>query len=162
MILKADRSLFGRIIIIGLNRKSTSENCSSTALGHCHGLKPLQKGSLSRRTKQCWRTPSKMMCSELMASLPRTSATIIDGMSLVQKLNIGGEQTTFGMVASSLLTKVLHKVSESDRIDVVFDTYRDMLIKNAEGTIRGEVAGVQLSHISATQLVNSGECSCQK
>lgn len=41
----------------------------------------------------------------------------------------------------------------SDRIDVVFDTYRDMSIKNGERTIRGEVAEVQLSHISATQLV---------
>ena len=57
------------------------------------------------------------------------------------------------MVASSLLTKVLHKGSESDRIDFIVDTHRDMSIKNAERTIHGEAAGVQLSHISTTQLV---------
>lgn len=65
-------------------------------------------------------------------------------MSLVQKLSVGGGQTTFAMVASSLLTNVLHEGSQSNRIDVVFDTYRDMSIKNAERTMRGEVAGVQL------------------
>ena len=57
------------------------------------------------------------------------------------------------MVASSLQTKVLHEGSQSNRIDVVFDTYRDMSIKNTETTMRGEVAGVQMAHISSTQLV---------
>ena len=53
-------------------------------------------------------------------------------MSLVQKLNVGGGQTTFGMVVSSLLSMALHEGSQSKRIDVVFDTYREMSIKNAE------------------------------
>ena len=79
----------------------------------------------------------------LADGLPQNSAAIIDGVSLVQKLSVGGEQTTFAMVASSLLTKLLHEGSQSNRIDV----------KNAEKTMRGEVAGVQLSHISSTQLV---------
>ena len=42
------------------------------------------------------------------------------------------------MVASSLRTKVLHEGSQSNRIDVVFDTYRDTSITNAERTMRGE------------------------
>ena len=78
---------------------------------------------------------------QLADGLPQNSATIIDGMSLVQKLSVGGGQMSFGMVASSLLTKVLHEGCQSNRIDVVFDTYREKSIKNAERTMRGEVAG---------------------
>ena len=57
------------------------------------------------------------------------------------------------MVASSLLSMALHEGSQSKRIDVVFDTYRQMSTKDAERTIRGEVHGVQVAHISAYQLV---------
>lgn len=60
---------------------------------------------------------------KLADGLPRNSATIVDSMSLVQKLRIGGGQTTFRMVASSLLANAHHEGSQTNRIDVVFDTY---------------------------------------
>jgi len=62
------------------------------------------------------------------------------------------------MVASSLLSMALHEGSQSKRIGVVFDTYRQISIKNAEGAMRGELHEVQVAHISAYQLVN-GESS---
>ena len=42
--------------------------------------------------------------------------------------------------------------SHSSRIDIVFDTYRDMSIKDVEQTLRGDDQGIQLQNISETQL----------
>lgn len=152
MILKANRSLFGRIIIIGQNRKIDVRELLQYSFGPLPWSLATTEG-YPRRTNKAVLATSLQKDVQLADGLPRNSATIIDGMSLVQKLNVGGEQTTFGVVASSLLTNVLHEGSQSSRIDVVFDTYRDISIQNAERTMRGEVAGVQLSHINATQLV---------
>ena len=152
MVLKADRSLFGRIIIIGQSRKIDVRELLQYSLGPLPWSLATTEGFLRQTNKAALATPLQNDVP-LADGLPQNSAAIIDGMSLVQKLSVGGGQTTFAMVASSLLTKVLHEDSQSNRIDVVFDTYRDMSIKNAERTMRGEVAGVQLSHISSTRLV---------
>ena len=152
MVLKADRSLFGRIIIIGQSRKIDVRELLQYSLGPLPWFLATTEGFPRKTNKAALATPLQKDVP-LADGLPQNSAAIIDGMSLVQKLSVGGGQTTFAMVASSLLTKVLHEGSQSNRIDVVFDTYRDMSIKNAERTMRGEVAGVQLSHISSTQLV---------
>ena len=48
---------------------------------------------------------------------------------------------------------VLKEGSHSSRIDIVFDTYSDMSIKNVERTLRGDDQGLQLQHISETELV---------
>ena len=77
----------------------------------------------------------------------------MDGMGLVQKLNIGRGQTTYGMVAFSGLSMTLHKGSQSKRIDMVFDTPRQISMKNSERTMHGEVHGIQVAHNSAYQLV---------
>ncbi|KAK3730477.1 hypothetical protein QZH41_014705 [Actinostola sp. cb2023] len=152
MILKADRSLFGRIIIIGQNRKIEIRQLLQYSLGPLPWALATIEG-FPRKTNKAVLATALQKDVQLADGLPPNSAIIIDGMSLVQKLSIGGGQTTFAMVASSLLTNVLHEGFQSNRIDVVFDTYRDVSIKNAERTMRGEVAGVQLSDISATQLV---------
>jgi len=60
--------------------------------------------------------------------IPEPSATSIDGMSLVQKLQ--GNDQIFLQVAESALSHVLHEGSKSHRIDVVFDVYKEMSIKD--------------------------------
>ena len=152
MILKADRSLFGRIIILGQNRKIEVRELLHYSLGPLPWALATPEG-FPRKTNKATLATYLQKDIHLADSLPRNSTTIIDGMSLVQKLNIGGGQTTYGMVASSLLSMALHEGSQSKRIDVVFDTYRQISIKNAERTMRGEVHGVQVAHISAYQLV---------
>ena len=58
------------------------------------------------------------------------SATLIDGMALVQKVE--GEHKTFGQVASSILASAVREGHHSSRIDIVFDVYKDHSIKAAE------------------------------
>ena len=54
-------------------------------------------------------------------NFPGKSACVIDGMSIVQKLD--GNQQTFQDVAKRLLKRVLQEADRSDRVDVVFDVY---------------------------------------
>jgi hypothetical protein len=83
--------------------------------------------------------------------LPQPSATIIDGMALVQKAK--ADQKTFGQVASSILSSALRDGSQSNRIDVVFDVYHARSIKSTERIIRGAESSVQFKSITANQIV---------
>jgi len=74
-------------------------------------------------------------------TIPEPSATIIEGMSLVQKMK--GNDQTFSQLADSALTQILHEGARSQRIDVVFDVYREDSIKNAERTNTGCTTGIQ-------------------
>ena len=79
-------------------------------------------------------------------SIPTPSACIIDGMSLVQKAK--GDHRTFAEVAASIYASVLHEYPRSNRIDVVFDVYREESIKNAERDHRATDLGTQFKNIA--------------
>jgi len=78
--------------------------------------------------------------------IPEPSITIIDGMSLVQKMK--GNDQTFAQLAESALAKVLQEGAKSQRIDVVFDVYKKTSIKDAERTNRGADSGIQFRNIA--------------
>ena len=78
-------------------------------------------------------------------TMPLPSVTIIDGMSLVQKMK--GNDQTLSQLAESALTRILHEGSRSQRIDVVFDVYREDSIKNAERK-QGRASAVQFWNIA--------------
>lgn len=61
MILKADRSLFGQIIMVGQNRKIDVRKLLLYSLGPLPWSSATTEGFLARRTKQHWRPPSKRM-----------------------------------------------------------------------------------------------------
>ena len=79
--------------------------------------------------------------------LPQESVTVIDGMSLVQNVTVN--QENFGAVASS----VLNMGEKSKWIDIVFDTYRDVSIKDYERSVRGQQHGHELKNITSQQKV---------
>ena len=56
-------------------------------------------------------------------------------MALVQKLKV--DYLTFGEITDNILSRVLREAEGSDRVDVVFDVYRDISIKSAERELRG-------------------------
>ena len=65
-------------------------------------------------------------------------------MALVQCLK--GDQKTFAAVAETVLRKVLNEGGTSDRIDVIFDDYREESAKNAEQENRGEGSTLTLTN----------------
>ena len=95
----------------------------------CHSLCPLPwtlatSEGFPRKTNKANFASQLQKDVQLAEQLPQHSATVIGGMSLVQKINIGTDQSTFSQVASLLLSRVLREGSGSNRIDVVFDTYQ--------------------------------------
>ncbi|XP_068232399.1 uncharacterized protein [Palaemon carinicauda] len=73
------------------------------------------------------------------------SACIIDGMSIVQKMN--GDKLTFEELAEQMLISVIRTSASSERIDVVFDVHRQLSIKGAERAIRGSESGICFTNI---------------
>ena len=67
--------------------------------------------------------------------VPANSSAVIDGMSLVQRVK--GDQLTFGDVAIILLSMAMKEGVRCNRIDV-FDTYKELSVKNSERLLRGE------------------------
>ena len=72
-------------------------------------------------------------------------------MALVQKLMV--DYLTFGEITGKILSRVLHKREGSNRVDVVFDVYRDIYIKSAERELRGENDAVTFKNLTAGQKV---------
>ena len=56
-----------------------------------------------------------------------------------------GGQKTFAEIAESLLSMALNEGTSSDRIDVVFDDYRDDSSRSAERENRGEGSAKRVS-----------------
>ena len=127
VIIKADRALFAHMIIIAENRKLKMNDVL------CHPLAPLPwalaaaDGSLRKTNKA---SLAKELQKNMTAAdmIPQPRVRIIDCMAMVQKIR--GDQKTFAEVADSLIYMVLNEETDSQRIDVVFDVYRDNSIKN--------------------------------
>ena len=79
--------------------------------------------------------------------IPEQSATIIDGMTLIQKMN--GNDKTFSQLAESVLSSALREEIQSQRIDVIFDVYREtLLIKDAERCNRDSNMAIHFKSIA--------------
>jgi len=74
---------------------------------------------------------------QLADGSPNNSATVFDGMALVQKVSFESTQITFGSLASSLMGMVLLEGLDSSRINFV--SYNENSIKNTERSMQGEV-----------------------
>lgn len=145
VILKADRKLFGQMVLIAESRKLQMSDVLAHPLGSLPWALANVDGSLRKTNKAALANELEKNVSPA-EEIPEPSATIIDGMSLVQKLK--GNDQTFLQLAESALSHVLHEGSKSHRIDVVFDVYKEMSIKDAERANRGADTGIQFKNIA--------------
>ena len=148
VILKADRGLFGNMVSVGTCRNLDMRKVLkhpldplSWALSYCVGtLRKTNKSTLARHIE------GRVASAE---RFPLSSACIIDGMSLINK--ISGDNRTFGDIAESIFVVVIQAGIASSRI--VFDVYKDNSIKTAEREGRGEATGLAQGNIVAGQKV---------
>ena len=84
--------------------------------------------------------------------IPQLCAPIIDGMAMVQKTR--GDQKTLAEVDDSLMYFVLNKGTDSKRIDVVFDVYKDNSIKNPEREKSGSENGHEFPNIKGDHKIH--------
>ena len=73
--------------------------------------------------------PFHPLVEYLFVLLPH-SAAVIDGMAIVRKMN--GNKKTLRSILNALLAIALAEAEGSVRIDIVFDVYKDVSIKNAD------------------------------
>ncbi len=150
IILKADRTLFGRIIVMAQGRSLKMEDILSHPLGPLPWALSTSDGLLRKTNKASLATHLQKGMAVAEEHL-ENCASIVDGMNLVQRVK--GDQATFGDIASSILLMALREGSQDRRIDIVFDTYQENSIKNSERSVRGEETGHQLHSITSAEIV---------
>ncbi|KAG1692301.1 Transmembrane protein 164 [Nymphon striatum] len=135
VVLKADRELFGRMAVIGQSRDIDLKEVFSFPLGPIPWSLGDEFGML-RKTNKAAITTALEKNIEYVESVPQNSATLSDGMAVVQKLKID-QSNTFGDIAQKFSASISQAGFASKRIDVVFDVYIENSIKNAERVRRG-------------------------
>ena len=116
IILKADRSLFGRIIVMAQGRNLKMEDILSHPLGPLSWALSTHDGLLRKTNKATLATTLQKNVT-VAEQFPGNSASVVDRMNLVQRVK--GDQATFGDVATTVLSIALKEGSQSNRIDVV-------------------------------------------
>ena len=150
IVLKADRNLFGHIIVVAQTRKLEMKTVLSYPLGPIPWALTNADGSLRK-------TDKAKLLNDIAQNIPvvevftEKSACIVDGMSIVQKLD--GNQKTFGDIAKTVLKIVIREGDKCDRVDVVFDVYREGSIKDAERVNRGSGSGVKFRSLATCHKV---------
>ena len=122
VILQADRKLFAHMVLVAESRHLQMSDVLSHPLGPLPWALANGDGTLRKTNKAALarELEKQVLPAE---NIPMLSATIIDGMSLVQKMK--GNDQTFSQLAESALIQILHEGARSERIDVVFDVYRE-------------------------------------
>ena len=149
-VLIRDNKLFGQMLLVASSRNLNMKNVLE------HPLGPLP-WSLANRDETMKKTNRASLARKLenmsgaVDEVQQPSAYIIDGMSLVQKMK--GEKHTFAEVAHMLFTAVLNVSRGSSRVDVVFDVYNQVSIKEAERIKRNSDGGIKITNIMAGHRV---------
>ena len=149
VVVKADRNLFSRIALISQSRNLRLADVFSFPLGPFPWSLAGSAGELKKTNKSALLhglEKGVLPCD----SYPDNSCTILDGMALVQRAKVAG--CTFQKLASQLFESILAAGCKSGRIDVVFDVYRRVSIKNAE-RLKRATDSVVFKQIMANQPI---------
>ena len=150
IVLKADRNLFGHIIVVAQTRKLEMKKVLSYPLGPIPWALANADGSLRKTDK------AKFM-NDIAQNVPvvevftEKSACIVDGMSIVHKLD--GNHKTFGGIAKTVLKIVIREGDKCNRVDGVFDVYREGSTKDAERVNQGSGSGVKFRSLATGHKV---------
>jgi hypothetical protein len=146
-MLRADRNLFGNMIISAQSRNLDMREVLSHPLGPLPWSLATPDGCLRKTNKSALGRELEKSVPPA-ENIPTPNACIIDGMALVNKIQ--GDKKSFQEISDAMLSLVLAAGYDSRRIDVVFDVYRDISIKNAERASRASLGeALTYKHISA-------------
>ena len=131
--LQSTKDLFAKISLVAQIRSLNMRVVFQFPLGPLPWSLAEPIGSLKKTSKSSLlhKLEGKV---EPLESLIGQHALIVDGMAYVQQSKVVNK--TYGDFAKELLTRILGVGSRSARIDVVFDEYRELSIKNVERSRR--------------------------
>ena len=149
-ILKADRNLFSIMALISQSRNLGMKTVLSHPLGPSPWALATSAGTL-RKTNKAVLGNTLEKLSQIADIIPSKSVCIIDAMSIVQKTK--GGHTTFEELSAALFRRMLIEGGTSERIDVIFDVYREKSIKNIEREKRGANESLRFKNISGNHKI---------
>ena len=152
LILRATTGLYGNMLMMARTRELDMKEVLKYPLGPLPWSIATPDGFLRKTAKsKLEKDLQKNVTPAEVVDSP--SVCVIDGMAIVYKIK--GDQKTFGDIASHILSKALHEASDSHRIDIVFDVYKEHSIKTVERQLRRATPGssVQYKNIKAKQQV---------
>ena len=137
--ISADRDLFGRLIIAAKSRAIDLKEVFSYELSSVPFALSHKDGSLRKSEKSVLMSILEErvhVYPQLPSEGDVPTAVMIDGMAFIQKLRSGGA-VNFGDLCMWYYRQLVNAFRRCTRIDVVFDTYRDISIKSGERERRG-------------------------
>ena len=165
MSLKADRSFFARLLLVGNVRLIQIEMMLVYALSIIPAALSYYDGSMMKTNKaKFMESLEKDVSPEPILDIPSGSSWIWDSMALVQTMK---RQETFGQFSNAVL-QVLLKSARGTRSNIVHfvpDRYREKSIKDAERDRRGAEESNVVKIYSPTQKTSqqwSKYLSCGK
>ena len=125
----AEKNIFGRIAMMSQHRNIDMKEIFAFPLGPVPWALADSMATLKKTNKAILMHELEKNAEPNEEVLSNT-CTVIDGMALVRMIKRAG--LTYEEFALKLLNTVLSSSSSSTRVDVVFDVYRQISIKNAE------------------------------
>ena len=148
--LQATKDLFARISLVAQKRSLNMRDVFEFPLGPLPWSLAESLGSLKKTSKASLLHKLEGNV-EPLESLNGHHALIVDGMAYVQQSKV--DNKTFGDFAKDLLTRILVVGKKSSRIDVVFDEYRELSIKNVERSRRSSGSHLLFQSIVSTSKI---------
>lgn len=137
VILRADKKLFSRLLIIGQSRKIDVREILSYSLGTVSYPLASTDGSLAKTDKSALMDLLETKGGDcLVDKVPSDGAILFDGMAVIQAIR--SRPSTFGELAETILQYIvkLARQHKCSRIDFVTDQYPEISIKNLERSRR--------------------------
>ncbi|XP_056105946.1 uncharacterized protein LOC130084505 [Rhinichthys klamathensis goyatoka] len=147
VILRADKKLFSRLLVIGQSRKIDLREILSYSLGTVSYPLASADGSLAKTNKSALMDLLETKGGDcLVDEVPTDGAILFDGMAVIQAIR--SIPSTFGELADTILQYIVKLALKHNctRIDFVIDQYPKMSIKNLERSRRAG-GGTQLVKI---------------
>ena len=151
VVLHADRNLFGHMILAAQSRTLDLRDVLFHPLGPVPWSLAATDGS-PRKTNKSALAKYLVQNVPVADDIPSPSACIVDGMSLLQKVK--AERKTFAELSELVRITALREGSQSQRLDIVFDVYKSLSIKNAERQRRGTDEGIIYRNIHRGQTIH--------
>ena len=132
--ISADRDLFGRLIVAARSRAVDLKEVFSFELSSVPFALSNKDGSLRKSDKSVLMSvlEEKVHASpQLPSDVDVPTAFMVDGMAFIQKLRSWGA-LNFGDLCMWYYRQLVGAFRKCSRIDIVFDTYRDVSIKSGE------------------------------
>ena len=150
VILKADRDLFARLAVIATRRQMDMKVVLKHTLGPLPWSIASADGSMAKTNK------AKMLeflekGIDPVEEVSPTTPWLVDAMAVLHAITQEKIPKTFGELADYLFDRIMNVTRYAPRVDVIFDRYPEISIKNTERNQRAQAGSVRIQITGGNQ-----------